>query len=174
MKLFIHEDDFSEIEILPASMADWCQAELARISAFAARHEAPGGAGWTDIYLRPTAPAGLASLAIPLEQAIQTIARHLPRFTEVSTGLYCSPVQVPGALGFGHSPGAAAIVFGDKTSSHVEAINLVVQAGGADAEGLLEALARLPGALIAVDWQRGACIHLTDTAQVLRYLQALS
>lgn len=175
MKLFIHEDDFSEIEILPASTAEWCAAQIAHIAAFADRHEAPDGTGWTDIYMRPPAPAGLASLAIPFEQTVEAIARRLPRFSEVSTGIYCSPVQVPGALGFGHAPNAAIVLFADKASSHVEAMNLIAQAGGAEAEALFDTLGHLPyaAALIVVDWLRGCCFAPTDAGQVTQYLRSL-
>ena len=57
-ELFVHEDDWGQIEVLPASCAAWCAQEMARLSAFAAEHEAPGGNGWTECTCvrRPESP----------------------------------------------------------------------------------------------------------------------
>lgn len=51
-EIFLEEDEYGEIEVLPAAMADWCAGEFRKIAAFADAHQAPGGVGWTDIYLR--------------------------------------------------------------------------------------------------------------------------
>ena len=87
-ELFMHEDDWGQIEVLPASCADWCAQELARIGAFAAQHEAPDGSGWTDMYVRKPGPATLESLAIPFGEAVDAIGRHLPAFDMVVSGTF--------------------------------------------------------------------------------------
>jgi hypothetical protein len=55
-QLFIDDDTAGGIEVLPASQADWCARQMDEIERFAARHELPNGAGWSDIYLRPPTP----------------------------------------------------------------------------------------------------------------------
>ena len=78
-ELFVHEDDWGQIEVLPASCAAWCAQEIARLSTFAAEHEAPGGNGWTDMYVRQPAPKALAGLAIPFDDAVMAMAQFADR-----------------------------------------------------------------------------------------------
>ena len=44
-RLYIEEDDFCQIELLPASAAEWCAGQMRHIEDFAKRHEVPGGMG---------------------------------------------------------------------------------------------------------------------------------
>ena len=161
-QLFIHEDAYGDIEVLPASVADWCAQEISEIAIFSARHKAPDGTGWTDIYVRKPAPAGIASLAIPLAATVEALGRRFPRFDEVVIGTFSSPEPVRGVHAFGPSRFAAIVLSGDSEGQNLASIVLVLNARRADARAIFSALASVPSPepLIVVDWPGAACFRL--------------
>jgi hypothetical protein len=161
-EIFVDEDEYGEIEVLPAAMAEWCRDELARIAAFADAHRAPGGLGWTDIYLRPPAPRPLAEVRLPLAATAAVLGARLPAFDRVVTGSYTSPEPIRGARAFGPSPLAAIVVIGDAGGDFVQSIFSVLRDSGSAAADVTSALAALPSPepLIVVDWSRGGVARL--------------
>ncbi len=159
--IFVEEDDWGQVEVLPAAATDWCRAELDRIAAFSDKHRAPGGAGWTDIYVRKPAPISLADLRIPLASTLDVLGQRLSRFDIVTSGSFYSPEPVTGACAFGSSPKTALIVIGDKDEKIVRSILLVADEDHSAAR-LMAALGSLPsrGGLIVVDWLRGELIPI--------------
>lgn len=161
-EIFLDEDEYGDIEVLPAAMADWCADELRKIAAFAQAHQAPGGMGWTDIYLRPPAPTPLADIRMPLAATLETLGARLPAFDRVVTGSYSSPDPIENAHAFGASPGAAVIVIGDEATDIARSVMLVLREDGPRTAEILVALGALssPEPLIAVDWPRGGLMRL--------------
>jgi hypothetical protein len=160
--IFVEEDEYGEIEILPAAIADWCRDEFARIAAFAEAHEAPGGAGWTDIYMRPSAPKRLADLRIPLAPTLAALGQRLAPFDRVTSSSFYAPEPIMGAYAFGASPLTAVIVIADADAVSVQSIMLVLREDGPAAADLMVALKALPSPepLIVVDWPRGGLVRL--------------
>ena len=161
-EIFVDEDEYGEIEVLPAAMADWCAAEFRKIAAFAEAHQAPGGAGWTDIYLRPPAPRRLADIRMPLAPTLKVLRARLPAFDRVVTGSYSAPEPIENARAFGASPLAAVVVIGDDATDIVRSIILVLRDDGDAAADVMAALAALasPEPLVAVDWLRGNLVQI--------------
>lgn len=159
--LFIEEDAWGEVEVLPASNADWCREELRKISAFSEEHRAPGDAGWTDIYIRKRPPSALADLRIPLAPTLNVLGRHLPPFDRVTSGSFYDPEPVRNAWGFGGSPKMALIVVGSEEDKIVRLIYVISDEKDGAAR-LIAALESLPSSsrLIVVDWVRGGLIAL--------------
>ena len=166
-ELFVHEDDWGQIEVLPAACAAWCEAEIARIDRFAHDHAAPDGAGWTDMYVRSAAPMALESLRIPFDAAANVIGGRLPAFEIVSSGTFSSPEPVPHVRGFGPAANAGVVLVGDKTRAYVAMIALVMNGSRDEHDALLAALAQLPfsATLLIVDWARGHVVPLGDRAK---------
>lgn len=157
-EVFIEEDFFGEIEVLPAAMTAWCREELRKIAAFSDAHLAPGGVGWTDIYVRPPVPMPLADLKMPLAAALATLGERLLPFDRVTTGSFSTPEPIKGARAFGPSPQAAVVVIADEGGALVRAIMLVLEdEDGDDAAQVMAALKSLAAEhdLIAVDWAGG-------------------
>jgi hypothetical protein len=156
-EIFLDEDEYGEIEVLPAAMADWCAEEFRKIAAFAEAHQAPGGTGWTDIYLRQPAPRPLADIRMPLAPTLRTLGARLPAFDRVVTGSYSTPEPIGNARAFGASPLAAVIVIADAGDDFVQSILLVLREGGNAATDVMAALKALssPEPLVVVDWPRG-------------------
>jgi hypothetical protein len=173
-ELFVHEDDWGQIEVLPAACAAWCEAEIARIDRFGRDHASPDGAGWTDLYIRSTAPVALESLRIPFDAAAKVFGARLPAFEIVSSGTFSSPEPVPHVRGFGPAASTGVVLVGDKTRSHVAMITLVLNGTRNEQRELLDALMHLPSSapLLLVDWARGHVVPLGDADAIAGYLDA--
>lgn len=161
-EIFVDEDEYGEIEVLPAAMADWCREEFAKIAAFAEAHQAPGGLGWTDIYLRRPAPMPLAEVRIPLTATMAVLGARLPAFDRVVTGSYAAPEPIRGARAFGPSALAAIVVVGDAAGDFVQSIVLVLRESSGAVADVMAALSALPSPapLIVADWSRGGLVRL--------------
>ncbi len=85
-EIYFHEDDYCQQELLPRGAAAHAEGELNKIGDFADAHRAPGGLGWTDIYIGQEAPVKLRALGIEKEVFAQTVSRFLQPFESVLTG----------------------------------------------------------------------------------------
>jgi hypothetical protein len=161
-ELFVHEDDWGQIEVLPTACAEWCEHELARIEAFSSAHTAPDGAGWTDIYMRRPAPAALCTLGVPFATATAAFAARLPAFDIVSSGSFSSPRPVPHVRGFGPAANAGIIVAPDSSADIADMVSLVLNASPDACADVLRAAKALTtlSPLILVDWHRGLLMQL--------------
>lgn len=159
--LYVEDDDWGEVEVLPAENADWCRAELHRIAVFADAHRAPGG-GWTDVYIRRQPSRSLADLRLPLAPVLDALAARLPAFDRVTSGSFSAPEVVARARAFGPSPQAAVIVVADADGTIVHSILPILNDVGPGSAAVIDALRTLssPEALIAVDWLGGELIQL--------------
>lgn len=67
--VWMEEDDWCQREVLPLSSMAWCQAEISKSRAFAAKHrievEEPRVTVYSAMYAREDSPAPLSSLSIP-------------------------------------------------------------------------------------------------------------
>lgn len=160
-ELFVHEDDWGQVELLPAAAADWCQQEMARIAGFATAHAAPGG-GWTDLYLRTEPPAALDALGIGWMAARQTMAARLPAFDAVVSGSFSSPQATARVCGFGPASNAAAVLVPDSDGECLAAVTLVLDGSDHDNAAVIDAVHALPSPqpLMVADWARGTCLVL--------------
>ena len=170
-QLFIDDDAAGGIEVLPASQAAWCMRQMDEIERFAARHELPNGAGWSDIYVRPPAPLTIADLGIPLLPAVEALGRELPRIEEVITGSLTAPQVVQRARAFGPSLLTAIVLYGDGSAPHVKWIELTLRGGAAEVLALLAATTALPSPepLMVVDWERAVMARIDEHDAVERF-----
>jgi hypothetical protein len=161
-ELFVHEDDWGQIEVLPASCAAWCAQEMARIDAFAAEHRAPDGSGWTDMCVRQPAPDRLANLAIPFDAAVTAMAARLPPFDAVVSGTFSDPQPVPNVRAFGPAHNVGVVLVPDRARSGVEMIVLMLDGEDDTCAEAVVALAALPTAepLMLADWLGGRTVLL--------------
>lgn len=161
-ELFVHEDDWGQVEVLPAACAEWCRTELARIADFASAHAAPDGAGWTDIYRRGAPPQTLLELSLPLAAPAQSLAALMPAFDAVVSGTFSAPDTVPRVRAFGPAADTAIVLVPDGEGSMLAMASLVLNGSGEARSALMRAVATLPAPspLIVVDWQQGTIVRL--------------
>ena len=159
--LYVEEDDWGDVEVLPAEIVKWCRSELHKIAVFANAHRVPGG-GWNDIYVRRPPPRALAELRLPLAPVLDALGPALPLFDRVTSGSFSAPEAVAGARAFGPSAQAAVIVLPDNSGTLVQSMMLVLNDAGRDSAKIIKVLRGLPSpeALIAVDWLGGEIIEL--------------
>jgi hypothetical protein len=169
----LHDDMFEDCEIMPASAADWCARQIAQIADFAVRHEAAGGAGWTDMHVRPPAPASVADLALPYAPAVAAVGGLLPEFAQVIAGGFADPRPRPiQGRAFGPSPLSAIVVYHDDAGRNVRHIAVTLRGDDAEVANVLAALAAIPAPapLMIVNWARAIAARLDRANEVDAYL----
>lgn len=161
-ELFVHEDDWGEIEVLPAASAPWCAAEIRRIEALTSARRHPAGHGWTDLHVRAPPPHTLAELRIPFRDAVRALSAALPTFDVVTSGTFSSPEPVPRVRAFGAEPNAGIVLVPDRSGAIVEMISLVLNGTDEACSEIERAACALPttAPLVLVDWRRGAITPL--------------
>ena len=161
-ELFVHEDDWGQIEMLPSACATWCEAEFARIADFSAAHRDPHGNGWSDIYVRPSPPRTLADLAIPFDDAVTALAQRLLAFEQVVSGTFSSPQPVARVRACGPNPNTGLVLSPDGADAIVETITFVLNGTEAACEEVRRAAAAVPAAepAILVNWTAGSLMQL--------------
>ncbi len=101
-EVFLHEDDYCLVELLPAANWWWCLEEMRRIDGEALKHEA-GGGGWTNIEVSGLRPMPFGDLEIDVNDLVQHLHRSLPVFDRVVEGYSDRREAVVDTLAFGHS-----------------------------------------------------------------------
>lgn len=159
----MHEDDWGQIEVLPASCAAWCAQEMKRLDAFAAEHEAPGGSGWTDMYVRESPPAQIADLAIPFAAALDALRARLPEFDVVTSGTFSAPQPVPRVRAFGPAHHVGVVLVPDAKLRIVGMISLVLGGTQEECAVVIDALGAVPSPqpLLLADWLGGSTVLIT-------------
>lgn len=167
--LFIDDDVVGDIEVLPASTAGWCAEQMARIAEFAAAHEAPGGTGWNDVYVRPPPPAEVEGLALWFDDTAAALAEKLPEIRQIVTGSLTSPEVIHRARGFGPSGLTAVVIYrAPDDPRRVQIIELSLRGPAAEVTAVLLGLAAVPAPepLIVVNWRRGRMLNLSQPAEI--------
>ena len=71
-KIYFHEDDYCQLEVLPLAARQFCLQEMGEIDAFAEEHRE--GPFYTDMYLREESPETLLQLNLRPEQLAEALA----------------------------------------------------------------------------------------------------
>jgi hypothetical protein len=85
-EIYFHEDDYCQQELLPRQALAFVEREIKKSDEFTAAHVAPGGIGWTDLYVRQDPPMTFGALKMTREDFDVAISPHLPPFEQVYTG----------------------------------------------------------------------------------------
>lgn len=168
---FFHEDDYCQVEVLPASARGYCLTEMGHIDEFAADHW--DGAGFTDTYVRGQPPVPLASLGTTLADWELALEPLVARFSQVLTGYSSYREPCSSVVGWGFGDGQAVF-------ASVGAGGLVgpvwLSLDGVTAERvelwctLLRSLPRADQLLVA-DWNSSQVVPLADESGLAAYLR---
>jgi len=88
--IYLHEDDFGQIEILPLSLRQYCAGKMREIDDFSEKHKTDFG--WNEIYVREEPPQSLSDLSISLSDFKSCAEKTLTPYGKVTTG-YSSHVE---------------------------------------------------------------------------------
>ena len=163
-EIYFHEDDYCQQQLLPREAAAHAEAEAKKIGEFADAHRAPGGLGWTDIYIREEAPVELGALRIQKELFAETVAPFLPPFDVVYTGYSSYREPCTKTAAWGSSAQCALIADWDEQGIIANAWAEFFDPEEASiiaATGAVAALGRLHP-LVYVDWAWGYTCDASD------------
>lgn len=166
--LYFHEDDDSQIELLPLAAWAHCKRTLADLHDFAEAHF--DGAGYTELMVRPDAPHRLAELRLQPGAVAAAAAAQFPAYDEVWTGYSSSRTRCRGVRAWGEDGFA---LFADGDESRVEGLWLLADRWWPRHAPRIAALLRsLPraGELLLVDWPWGHLFALSDAPALERWL----
>jgi hypothetical protein len=169
---FFHEDDYCQVEVLPAAASSYCLVEMGRIDEFADAHW--DGAGFNDMYLRGESPVPLASLGTTLSEWEAALGLLAPRFVQVVTGYSTYREPCPAVAGWGFSDGQAVFAHVGQDGV-VGPVWLSLNGVSAERAGLWCRLLRsLPRAaeLVVADWNSSQVVSLSDEPAVAAYLRS--
>ena len=167
---FFHEDDYCQVELLPAATRGYCIAEMGRIEEFADAHR--DGAGFTDMYVRGEPPLPLASLGITVAALGSAVEPLVPRFADVLTGYSSYREPCPSVAGWGLGDGEAVFA-GVGKGGVVGPVWLTLHRVPAERVGLwCRVLRSLPRAaeLLVADWSAGRVVQLAEESALAAYL----
>ena len=170
--IYFHEDDYCQIEILPISNWEHCENQMGEIESFSEAHRAPGGVGWTDMYMRQENPSTLRELNVSRNVLATALCEALPECDTVYTGYSTYREKCDYTTAFACSPQVA--VFADFNKDNItEHIWLTLGVSDQDeAESIMNAFHALSkfGDLLFVDWGWGMLNPLAETDALRRYL----
>jgi len=168
---FFHEDDYCQVEVLPASARGYCLTEMGRIDEFAEAHW--DGAGFTGMYVRGQPPMPLASLGTKLAEWELALEPLVARFSQVLTGYSSYREPCTSVVGWGFSDGQAVFA-GVGEGGLVGPVWLSLN--GVTAERV-ELWSRLLGSLpraaelVVADWNSSQVVSLADEPGLAAYLR---
>lgn len=165
--LYIHEDDWAMIDLVPVENAAEAARSAVEADAHAEAHRAPGGVGWTAMYVVPAPSVALRARGLTLADVRATIGAAFAAPRAVTSGYSSYREELPRSFAL---EGGGGILYGSTgddgvvTGLHV----YVVGEEPAFADGL-EALGRAHR-LILLDWWRHTQVDLTDGDAVARWI----
>jgi hypothetical protein len=165
-----HEDDYCQVEVLPAAAADYCRSEMGHIDQFAEAHQ--DGAGFTDMYVRGEPPCPLAALGITLAEMRAAVEPLLPPFDQVFTGYSSHREPCHSAVGWGEAD-ARAVFASVGEGGVVWAVRLSIHGIAPERVGhWCRAPRALPGAaeLVIADWNSSEVVPLAHESPLAAYL----
>lgn len=171
--VFLHEDDYCLVELLPAANWWWCLEEMSRIDEFAVQHEAKGG-GWTNVQVSAIRPMPLADLKLDVNELIAELHTKLPIFDRVVEGYTDHRQAVPDTVALGFSTEGALFVEFDLSgvvtaawlSPHPRTFHET-----AELTSILSDLARRFD-LVLADWQWNHLINPTEPRALTNWIDS--
>ncbi len=173
-EIYFHEDDYCQQQLLPREAAAHAAAEVKKIDEFANAHEAPGGLGWTDIYVRQGAPVEIRVLGIKKQDLAAAVSQFLPAFDVVYTGYSSHRELCKRVAAWGHSQTNA--LFADWDDDGI-VTNIWAELSDHDEGSILAAskaiatLGRIHP-LVYVDWAWGYTCDAADEEAFVSRLRA--
>ena len=159
-EIYFHEDDYCQQQILPLDAKAFADEELKKIAEFADAHRAPGGVGWTDMYMRSNPPLELSGLGISRRQFSEVVSQFLAPFDEVYTGYSSHRERCNRTAAWGRSPTCALFADWDEAEVITNCWAMFFDQDEASIQAATQAVAALGGIqpLVYVDWAWGyAC-----------------
>jgi hypothetical protein len=153
-EIYFHEDDYCQQELLPREALAFVEREIKKSDEFAAAHVAPGGIGWTDLYIRQDPPMTVSALRMTREDFDAAISPYLPSFDRVYTGYSTYRERCKKAAAWGTSQQNAIFVDWDDEGIIKNVWTQFFESDGKSISAASKSIAALGmlHSLIYVDW----------------------
>ena len=170
--IFFHEDDYCQIEILPADNLAFCLEQSEEIDKFAEEHR--DGIGFSDMFIRNENPKSLREHDISVVRLNEMLKSVFPQYDEVYTGYGSSyREKCENTVAFGND---RVIIFYDEENGFVKNIWLALfiqeKVDIKAAQNLFAALSTL-GEFIIADWNRNFILKINNSEKLGQYLLEL-
>jgi hypothetical protein len=167
---WFHEDDWGQLELEPRENLGDRQRMMAQSNAFSDAHRAPGGIGWTDVYVIPEAAQSLAIRGITVDALAAVLGASWHRVARVTTGYSSAVWDCPNAFAFRPPTRKRwGTLYGSHDQAGVITDLMFTHVTRAESD-VLRVLGRHL-ALILVDMRQGEVIDLGDEAAIARYIE---
>lgn len=171
--VFLHEDDYCLVELLPAANWWWCLEEMSRIDEFALQHEARGG-GWTNVQVSAIRPMPLGDLQLDVNDLIAELHKRLPIFDRVVEGYSDDRQAVHDTVALGFSSEGAVFVEFDPSGTVTAAWLSPHPRTFHETAELTNLLADLSSRfdLVLADWQWNHLINPTEPRALTNWMDS--
>ena len=165
---WFHEDDWGQLDLEPRENLIDRRRMMGEANAFSDAHRAPGGIGWTDIYIIPEAPQSLAIRGI----TVDALAATWHRVARVTSGYSSMTWDVRN--GFAFRPPSRehwGTLYGARNDADIVTDLMFTHVTRAETDQL-----RMLGRdfdLILVDMRQGEVVDLRDEAAIARYIEVV-
>lgn len=170
-KVYFHEDDYCQAEILPITAKKFCLKQIGEIYEFAVRHSEE--IGFSDMYVRDESPHLISEAEISQEK-IAEVLDFLPEFDEVDSEYlhYIEDSKPVFARGIDNDTS----VFWEKDEKGIISamwFGIYVIPENRDIwYKTLTALGSI-APLLLVDWCAGICVDLADVKEIENYINKI-
>ena len=163
-EFYLHEDEWGMRDLVPEENRFRATTATAEAERFGEEHRAPGGVGWTDMYVAPEMPVSIAERKITLA-ALCALLPELARVDQFYSGYssYRELLKKSFAL-----RGDCGVIYGGFEGERVTSLHLTHAS-----EEMAPLLLRLGRAyrLVLVDWYSDRVVDLTDERAIREWIE---
>ena len=169
--IYLHEDEFGQIELLPLSLWQYCVDEMKEIDGFAEAHKTDFG--WSKIYLREEPPKSLSDFSISLSDFRDCVEKTLAPYSKVTTGYSSYQETCDNTFAWGIPDKSLDIFCYLTPENNIVEISLVFGClNETTLQNALTTFSNLPRSqeLILADWKWGHLLRISDEQKLQEYL----
>ena len=169
--IYLHEDEFGQVELLPLSLWQYCADQMKEIDEFSEIHKTDSG--WSEIYLREEPPKSLSDFSIPLTVFRDCVEKTLVAYSRVTSG-YSSYVETcENCFAWGISDKSFTIFCDTTSEGNITGIS--IDFGCLDEttfQNPLTTFNNIPKTkeLILADWKWSQLLRIADEQKLREYL----
>ena len=169
--IYLHEDEFGQVELLPISLWQYCADKMKEIDEFSEAHKTD--LGWSEIYLREEPPQSLSDFSISLNNFRDCVEKTLMPYSKVTTGYSSYVENCDNTFAWGIPDKSFTIFCYTPSENNIAEISLDFGClNETTLQNALTTFANLPKSqeLILADWKWSQLSRIADEQKLREYL----